>query len=175
MKEEEQQVWDNAFSQLVRENKTLEYKSAQTASEEAKEYISQLKLVGFVLSMILVCIGLMNFVNCMANNIYSRRREFAILESMGMRKAEIIGVISVQGLLYMAGSLLLGLLLAVPGVYIFIEKIWTVSYLQYSFYPELYLLFGAVGIVMAIFVPWICFFIVDRKEDFLTRIRACAE
>lgn len=175
VKEEEQQVWDNAFSQLVRKNKTLEYKSAQTASEEAKEYISQLKLVGFVLSMILVCIGLMNFVNCMANNIYSRRREFAILESMGMRKAEIIGVISVQGLLYMAGSLLMGLLLAVPGVYIFIEKIWNVSYLQYSFYPELYLLFGAVGIVMAIFVPWICFFIVDRKEDFLTRIRACAE
>ena len=175
VEKEKQEQWDSAFGQLVGQNKTLQYKSAKTVSDEAKEYVSQLKLVGIIISVILIGMGLMNFVNCMANSIYSRRREFAVLESMGMRKTEMIWLICGQGMLYMVGSMVLGLFLAIPGVYIFIEEIWGVSYLQYYFYPELYLLFGIIGIFAAIFIPWICFFIVDSKEDFLTRIRMCAE
>ena len=42
--------------------------------------------VGFVVSCIIGISGLINFLNLTIANILSRRREFAIMESVGMSK-----------------------------------------------------------------------------------------
>lgn len=175
VEKEYHKVWDDFFSYLVEENDTLQYKSARTAADEAEGYIRNLKLMGLVFSMILVCMGIMNYVNCMANNIYSRRKEFAILQSMGMGKAEIIKVLIVQGTLYMSGSLFMGMFITIPAVYFLIEKWMGVSYLKYSFHPQIYILFVVAGIGAATIVPLVSYMIMDKQECFLERIRMCKE
>lgn len=75
----------------------------------------------------------------------------------------------------MAGGFVPGVLLAVPGVYIIVGKILTETYIKYRFYPVVYLLFAVLGSAAAVLVPWTAYAIMDRRENFLSRIRACRE
>lgn len=149
----------------------LAYRSAQTAAKEAKEYTDGLKLAGFVLSIILLAMGILNFVNCTVSSIYSRSKEFAILRSMGMEEQEIAASLAKEGMLYMAGGFVPGVLLTVPGVYILIEKVLTESYITYHFYPLIYTLFALLGCAAAVMVPLIAYKMMDQKGNFLERIR----
>lgn len=151
----------------------LAFRSAKTAARDAEEYIGGLKLAGFVLSMILLSMGILNFINCTAAGIYSRSREFAILQSMGTKESEIRKMLAKEGMLYMAGGFVSGILLAVPGVWFLIENLLRQPYIKYEIYPGIYLVFAMVGCAAAVLVPWTAYGLMDRKENFLDRIRGC--
>lgn len=173
VEEEYHDVWDEAMESSLRgRGSQLAYRSARTAAEEAAGYIGGLKLAGFVLSMIFLSMGILNFINCMAGSVYSRSREFAVLQSMGMEVREIRMCLAKEGMLYMAGGFVPGILLTVPGVRVLIDRFLAEPYIQYHFYPVIYLLFAALGILTAVLVPWAAYKMMDRKEDFLCRIRA---
>lgn len=176
VEEEYHDFWEEALeSGLGGKEGALAYQSARTEAGKAKGYITALKLAGFVLSAILLSMGILNFINCTAGSIYSRRKEFAILQSMGMEEREIKKGLAKEGMLYMAGGLAPGALLSIFGIYVLIEKVLMFPYITYHFYPLIYLLFAVSGGVLAILVPWISYRVMDRKEDFLARIRACRE
>ena len=92
-----------------------------------------------------------------------------------MEEQEIKISLAKEGMLYMAGGLVPGALLSVPGVYIFLEKALMLPFIEYHFYPAIYLLFVVLGGISAVLVPWISYRVMDKKEDFLIRIRACRE
>ena len=176
VEEEFRDMWDGVLESSMREkDDQLTYRSARTVAEEARGYISGLKMAGFVLSMILLTMGILNFINCMTGSVYNRRKEFAVLQSMGLEEKEIRKSLAEEGMLYMAGGFVPGVLLAVPGVYIIVEKILTETYIKYRFYPVIYLLFTVLGSAAAVLVPWTAYAIMDRRENFLSRIRACRE
>ena len=51
-----------------------------------QEYLITAKVLGTGLSVILLLVGVMNFVNTMVVNVNTRRYELAVLESIGMTK-----------------------------------------------------------------------------------------
>lgn len=53
-----------------------------------------------VIGILLIFLGLMNFVNVIFTNIYSRQKELATLESIGMTKRQIKKVLVLEGLYY---------------------------------------------------------------------------
>ena len=55
--------------------------------------------------------GVLNFINCMVESVYSRSRELAILESMGIGQREIEKNLAKEGMLYIAGGFVPGCLL----------------------------------------------------------------
>ena len=176
VEEEYHDLWEDTLeSRLGGKVSALGYQSARTESRKAKGYITALKLAGFVLSVIMLSMGILNFINCMVGSIYSRRKEFAILQSMGMEEKEIKISLAKEGMLYMAGGLVPRALLSIPGVCIFLEKALMIPFIKYRFYPSIYLLLAVLGGFSAILVPWISYRAMDRREDFLTRIRACRE
>lgn len=65
---------------------TLQTKSDLLAS--ARNYIASSRMVMFVLCLILLFMGLMNYVNVTAAGLILRQREFAVLESIGMTKGQ---------------------------------------------------------------------------------------
>lgn len=168
------EIWDDVLENSIKgKDSRLAYRSAKTSGAEAKGYVRGLKLAGIVLSMILLSMGILNFINCMVGSVYSRRKEFAILQSMGMEEQEIRKNLAKEGMLYMAGGFVPGVLLAVPGVWVLIEKLLLEPYIKYHFYPGIYLAFAVLGCAAAVLVPWAAYKAMDRKEDLLCRIRAC--
>lgn len=165
--------WDTVLEENMRGLRTgLAYRSAKSLAVQAEKYIKGLKLAGFVLSAILLSMGILNFINCMVESVYSRSREFAVLESMGIKQWEIEKNLTIEGILYMAGGFLPGCLLSFFGVYWMINRYLQESYIGYHFYLHIYLLFGVAGCAAAVLIPLIAYRQMNRKEGFLQRIHA---
>lgn len=176
VEEEYHDVWNDTLERDTGGTAArLAYRSARTAARKAEGYVRGLKLAGFVLSMILLSMGILNFINCTVGSVYSRRKEFAILQSMGMEEQEILRNLAKEGLLYLAGGFVQGVLLAVPGVYFLLEKVLREPCITYRFYSGIYLLFAVSGCAVAVLTPWISYRMMDRRENFLYRIRSCKD
>lgn len=85
--------------------------------EEIRDYLVTANVLGIGLSVILLLVGVMNFVNTMAVNVSTRRYELAVLESVGMTKRQIKRMLSMEGFCYWGVSLSL---VATIGTAIFI-------------------------------------------------------
>ena len=71
-------------------------------------------LVGGILCAIIGLVGLLNFFNAMMTSILSRRREFAVLQAVGMTNRQLKTMLIYEGLFY-AMSLRIGGLYSVAG------------------------------------------------------------
>ncbi|MCM1257868.1 MAG: ABC transporter permease [Roseburia sp.] len=171
VEEEFHQVWEETLAEGTK-GSLLDYKSEETLAEEAKVYVRGLKMAGVVLSMILLSMGILNFINCTAGEIYTRRKEFAIFQSMGMEKLEMKKSLAKEGMLYILGGYIPGVLFTVPGVYFLLEKVLLMPYIKYHIYPSVYLLFALLGGAAAVLAPWISYERMNRRENFLERIRS---
>lgn len=59
-----------------------------------------IRAAGKVIGILLIFLGLMNFVNVVLTNIYLRQKELATLESIGMTQKQIKEVLVLEGLCY---------------------------------------------------------------------------
>ncbi len=176
--EEYRELWDGTLAENLGDQGGgfgLGYRSAKTVAGEAERYVNGLKLAGFGLSFVLLSMGVLNFVNCMVQSVYSRSRELAVLESMGVRQEETERNLAKEGLLYMAGGFVSGCVLAAFGVYALICIILREPYITYRFYVRIDILFAVLCCAAAVFVPVAAYRIMGRKEKFLDRIRSCRE
>ncbi len=121
--------------------------------EEMQDYLITAKVLGTGLSVILLLVGVMNFVNIMVVNVNTRRYELAILESVGMTKRQIKRMLSMEGCCYWGVSIFL---VATVGtaIYIMLFMIFSqvASYAVFS-YPVIPLALVA-GLVL-----FICFMV----------------
>lgn len=163
--------WDDVLTQMeARTGGRLAYRSAKTSAEDARDYTNGLKLAGALLSLILLSMGILNFINCTAGGIYSRRRELSVLQSMGLSRREIRALLIREGMLFMAGGFVPGALLSVPLVWLLSERLLAAPYIQYRFYPQIYLAFALLFSAAAIVTPWAACHLMDRRENFLERL-----
>ena len=59
-----------------------------------------MNVLGSGISLLLLLIGVLNFINVMVTGVYSRRQELAVLESIGMTKRQISGMLTWEGFYY---------------------------------------------------------------------------
>lgn len=92
----------------------------QYAYESKKLYIEGFEaekhmylLCGSVLSFIIGLIGILNFLNVILTNMIARRREFAILQSVGMTGRQLKKMLIMEGELLTLGSVCFSLLLTI--------------------------------------------------------------
>lgn len=97
---------DNSEQALNAVNSMFENYSAVTVTSkiekinELKASFSGITFLGNAISVILLGIGLMNFINMMYVNVNSRSKELAILESIGMTKKQICRMLRIEGNTY---------------------------------------------------------------------------
>ncbi|MDR0918385.1 MAG: ABC transporter permease, partial [Oscillospiraceae bacterium] len=78
---------DNAekeIEEVISSNYNLDFRSRSDYTSEMKNNNAQFTLVGISLSLIILLIGILNFINTSLTNIISRKYEFAVLEAIGM-------------------------------------------------------------------------------------------
>lgn len=81
-------------------NSNYIFESKTGAAEEFEESILAMNFLGGGISLLLILIGVLNFINTMLTGVYNRRRELAIMESVGMTKKQIRRMLTLEGLDY---------------------------------------------------------------------------
>ena len=82
----------------------LMYESKATARSEFAQFRQMFLLVGGILCAIIGLVGLLNFFNAMMTGILSRRREFAVLQAVGMTPRQLKTMLIYEGLFYAMSS-----------------------------------------------------------------------
>ena len=90
----------------------LMYESKATHRAHFREFQMTFVMLGGLLCAIIGIVGVLNFFNAMMTSILSRRREFAVLQAVGMTSPQLKAMLIWEGLLYTLGSGLIASLLS---------------------------------------------------------------
>ena len=94
-------------------NPQFDYESKATYAAEFESFRAMFSLLGGVLSFIVGLVGVLNFFNAILTGIIARKREFAVLQSIGMTGRQLKKMLVYEGLLYALGSVVFALVLTV--------------------------------------------------------------
>ena len=136
-------------------NTQFDYESKTTYAGEFESTRSMFLLLGGALSFIVGLVGVLNFFNAILTGITARRRELAVLQSIGMTARQLRTMLALEGLFYTVGAALLALALIVvtaPFVGPALNRlIWFFTY-RFTIWPIAVVLplFGMLGILIPV-------------------------
>ncbi|MCI9079996.1 MAG: ABC transporter permease [Lachnospiraceae bacterium] len=153
------------------EEPLMSYESRKTYEESFNEIIGMITVTGTGLSGIIGLIGILNFINVIVTSITTRKREFAMMEAIGMTKRQLKGMLRAEGIFYSVLSILFsfvaGTIFSLTAIKTIGGSIWFINY-KFTLVPVLVtcpvlLVFGAImpGIVFAL----------RKKESITEQIR----
>ena len=127
-------------------NPRLDYESKATYAGEFYSFQNMFLLLGGALSFIVGLVGVLNFFNAILTGITARRRELAVLQSIGMTGRQLRTMLAIEGLLYTAGAAALALALILASAPFLgptlNRMIWFFTY-RFTLWP--------VGVVLPLF------------------------
>lgn len=92
---------DQAIQEIVAVAPSLmEYVSVAQAQADYAQNQRTVALVGNGVCILMVLMGLMNYVNVMAASVQTRRRELAMMESLGMTRRQLRAMVMWEGGIY---------------------------------------------------------------------------
>ena len=104
-------------------NPDLTYFSKATYEEEFHAVQSMFLTVGGAVSFILALIGILNFINSVVTSILARRKEFAVLQSIGMTGSQLKKMLISEGLIYAGLTILFASTAGVGIGYLLVQAI----------------------------------------------------
>lgn len=160
---------EEAFMQFVEQytnaqEPLMSFESKQTYLKEFSKMTGLFMLIGGVLTVVIGLIGILNFTNTILTGIVSRKKEFSMMEAIGMTTGQLTRMLMLEGLYYagitIAASLLLGSLFSFTVVRALSEGMWFMKY-QFVLWPMM-TLFPALLILGAL-IPYLVY-LPQRKE-----------
>ncbi|RCX14354.1 putative ABC transport system permease protein [Anaerobacterium chartisolvens] len=91
---------------LLADNPEVDFRSRADYIAEMKSDNQQFALIGFTLCAVILLIGILNFVNTTMTNIFSRKQELAMLQSVGMTAKQSKKMLVLESIYYMSMALL---------------------------------------------------------------------
>lgn len=120
----------NSYTEDIEQN--MDYESKETYVASFDSMTSLIITIGGVLSIIIGFIGIANFVNSVLTSIITRRKEFAMLQSIGMTGKQLKRMLSYEGLYYAIGtifsSIILGIIFSTVIVRGITSGLWFFTY-----------------------------------------------
>ena len=92
-------------------NPQFDYESKALYAAEFEGMRSMFQLCGGALSFIVGLVGVLNFFNAILTGIIARKREFAVLQSIGMTGRQLKAMLVYEGLFYALGAAVISLVL----------------------------------------------------------------
>lgn len=137
-------------------------------SEIAKEFTSSMSAMNILtagISITLIMIGIINFINVMLTGVFTRRKELAVMESVGMTKKQIKKMLMFEGIYY--GIITMFLILTVGNAIVYaVAKLaqMTADYAVFN-YPWA-LMIGILAVIMTIcvIVPSVVYAMLSKES-----------
>lgn len=132
----------------------LMYESKETLREDFKGFRNMFLLLGGVLSFVVGLVGILNFFNAILTGIISRRREFAMLQSVGMTGKQLKQMLVYEGVFYALDAIVLSLILSAalePLAGHLMEGMWWFFSFRFSLLPMVFIV--PVFILLGVALP----------------------
>lgn len=151
---------------------TLSFTSKQTLIDHYREQTRASTIMAFAISFVIAVVGVLNFVNSMLTAIFSRQKEFAMLQSIGMTRRQLRNMLIDEGLYYagitLALSYVLSALVVGVGVRLLVAGDWTASF-HFTLLPLV--ICTPILFAFAVLIPVCCFKNIE-KQSIVERLRA---
>lgn len=139
------------------ESSGLMYESKETVREDFESFRNMFLLLGGVLSFVVGMVGVLNFFNAILTGILSRRREFAMLQSVGMTGKQLKQMLVWEGVFYALGAIVLSTILSVamePLAGHLMEGMWWFFSFRFTLLPMVFIIpvFVFLGIILPLAV-----------------------
>lgn len=150
----------------------LSFTSKQTLIDHYKEQTRASTIMAFAISFVIAVVGVLNFVNSMLTAIFSRQKEFAMLQSIGMTRRQLRNMLIDEGLYYAGITLVLSYLLSAlvvgVGVRLLVAGDWTATF-HFTLLPLV--ICTPILLAFAVLIPVCCFKNIE-KQSIVERLRA---
>ena len=147
------------------------YLTKEVLQKEFKNMINVIATIGIALSGVIALIGILNFINAILTQIISRKREFAMLQSIGMTNDPLLKTLVCEGLSYIAISGVISLLLGSLLSWLTLRALNNVLlFFEYRFQIRSFLIMMPVLVLVAAAAPVICYRQL-RKKSSVERLR----
>ena len=141
----------------------LVVKSKQDYLDEFREIRQIFTVVGGALTVILAVIAIMNFINAVVTGVISRRKEFIVMQAVGMTGKQLKEMLIWEGATYVFWTILGSSVAGLPLTYFILKNLETESaYFTYHFTVVPLLICVPILLLLAIMVPLVSFQWVSR-------------
>ena len=170
---DEKEAEVNEFVKSYTENQepVMAYESKMRYEDEFDQMLGMIVVVGGILTFVVGIIGVLNFINSILTGIVTRKREFAMMEAIGMTKKQLSRMLMLEGVYYAVGtifcSFVLGCLFSVTVIRALAGGMW---FMKYQFIITPMLLIFPVLLILGAVVPKMAFCF-GKKESVVERIR----
>lgn len=139
------------------ESSELMYESKATKREDFEDFRNMFLLLGGVLSFVVGLVGILNFFNAILTGIISRRREFAMLQSVGMTGKQLKQMLVYEGVFYALGAIVHSFVLSAalePLAGHLMEGMWWFFSFRFSLLPMVFIvpIFILLGVALPLAV-----------------------
>lgn len=97
--------------ELLSKNERMNVFSMLEMRASFERYVRKYYMIGGCFALVLALIGIMNFFNTTATSVLNRKREFALLEAVGMTKKQISKMLVMEGFIYLGGAFVLAVII----------------------------------------------------------------
>lgn len=146
--------------------------SRQTMTEQYEAQTHASAVMGYAVSIVIALVGMLNFINSMVTAIIARRREFAMIQSVGMTKRQLRQMLAFEGLYYAGLTLFASYTLGAFSVGVVFRAMAAAdgfSTFHFTLFPLVCC--TPVLIVAALVIPYLCFRNLER-HSIVERLRA---
>lgn len=158
---------------MASSNPGLPVTSRQTMAEQYQAQTRSSAVMGNAVSVVIALVGVLNFINSMVTAIVSRRREFAVMQSVGMTKKQLCRMLVNEGLYYAGLTLLFSYLISAFAVGVVVRAMVEGGFTTFRFTLLPLVACTPVLIFFAVLIPYLCFRNLD-KHSIVERLRAAA-
>ncbi|MBU5310692.1 ABC transporter permease [Tissierella carlieri] len=135
---------------------TLDYDSRDKQKSDFDNYKNMFLLVGGSLSFIVALVGIVNFINSITTSIITRKREFALLQSIGMTRKQLNSMLIREGIFYSLGTMIISAIFSIVISITIIKKLTRESFFAtYNFTLKPLAIALPIIIILGIILPYI--------------------
>lgn len=148
-----------------------DFESKEGLRDEFASMTRTIGLVGGALSFVIAIIGILNFVNTMLTSVITRKREFAMMQSIGLTNDQLKKMLLYEGLYYVCFtaiiSFIIGSLLSISAIRAFNN---IAKFFEYHFTIIPFIAVLPAFLVIAFIVPLIAYHNA-KNQSIVERIR----
>lgn len=138
--------------QILLSNPKLGYNSLSSAISQNENFLQSSKLVLLSIIILIGCFSIMNLLNTILTGVLVRRKEFALMRSVGMSKSQLFKMVYFETLIVVVSGLVLSIILGgcIGYIVCMILKNNLMSYLNYHFPLMITLIYSLIVIFLSL-------------------------
>lgn len=149
---------------------TLSVTSRASMSAQYDRETRSSAVMGNVVGSVIALVGVLNFVNSMVTSIVARKKEFAMMQSVGMTKKQLCRLLMYEGMAYACSTLFISYILSALVVGVGVRAMVEGGFTTFRFTLLPLVLCTPVLLAFALLVPYICFRNIE-KVSLVDRLR----